>query len=64
MDVICILDSFSRKPDDMPDALRHTQKIILKPKAVSTEFKNLVDIVTGVMLRLEIQEKKSDMADQ
>ena len=47
MDVICILDSFSRKPGDMPDALRHTHKIILKPKAVGTEFKNLVDIVTA-----------------
>ena len=26
--------------------------------------KNLADCVTGVMLRLEIQEKKSDMADK
>ena len=54
----------SRKPDDMPDALPHTQKIICKPKGVGTEFKNLADGVTGVMLRLEIQEKKSDMADK
>ena len=54
----------SRKPDDMPDALPHTQKIIRKPKGVGTEFKNLADGVTGVMLRLEIQEKKSDMADK
>ena len=66
MDVICILDSCSRKPDDMPDALRHTctQKIIRKPKAVGTECKNLADGVTGVILRLEIKEKKSNMADQ
>ena len=48
----------------MPDALPHTQKIIRKPKGVGTEFKNLADGVTGVMLRLEIQEKKSDMADK
>ena len=45
----------------MPNALPPTQKIIHKPKGVGTEFKNLADIVTGVMLRLEIQEKKSDM---
>ena len=32
----------SRKPDYMPDALPHTQKIIHKPKGVGTEFKNLV----------------------
>ena len=54
----------SQKPDDMPDALPHTQKIIRKPKGVGTEFKNLADGVIGVMMRLEIQEKKADMADK
>ena len=54
----------SRKADDMPDALSYTQKIIRKPKGVGTEFKNLANGVTGVMLKLEIQEKKSDMADK
>eukprot|EP00731_Ephydatia_muelleri_P020866 Em0013g593a len=51
-------------PDYMPDALPHTQKIIRKPKGVGTEFKNLADGVTGVMMKLEIQEKKADMADK
>ena len=50
----------SQKPDDMPDALPHTQKIMRKPKGVGTEFKNLADGVTGVMMRLEIQERKAD----
>ena len=45
----------------MPDALPHTQKIMRKPKGVGTEFKNLAD---GVMMRLEIQERKADMADK
>ena len=54
----------SQKPDDTPDALPHTQKIIHKPKRVGTEFKNLADGVTGVMMRLEIQEKKADVADK
>ena len=35
-----------------------------RPKGVDTEFKNLADGVIGVMMRLEIQEKKADMADK
>ena len=54
----------SQKPDYMPDELPNTQKIMRKPKGVGTEFKNLADGVTGVMMRLEIQEKKADMADK
>ena len=54
----------SQKPDHMPDALPHTQKIMRKPNGVGTEFKNLSDGVTGVMMRLEIQEKKfKNLAD-
>ena len=55
----------SQKPDYTPDALPHTQQIIHKPKRVGTEFKNLADgVIAGVMMRLEIQEKKADMADK
>ena len=46
------------------DLVRDKKRLIRKPKGVVTEFKNLADGVTGVMLRLEIQEKKSDMADK
>ena len=44
----------NQMPDDMPDALPHTQKIIHKPKGVGTKFKNLTDGVAGVMMRLEL----------
>ena len=33
----------NRTPDDMPDVLPHTQRIIHKPKGLGTEFKNLAD---------------------
>ena len=35
----------SRKPDDMPEALPHTQKIIRKPKGVGTELKKILLMV-------------------
>ena len=52
---------YSSKPDEMPDELPHTTKIIRKPRPVGAEIKNLADGILGIMLRLEIQEGKERM---
>ena len=39
-------------------------KIIRKPEGVGVEYKVLADAFTGIMLHIEIQESKEDMANK
>ena len=39
----------------------HVTRIARKPKGVGVEIKNLADVETGIMLRLELVEKKASM---
>ena len=42
--------------------LPHQAKIIRKPEGVGTEIRNLIDGESQIMLKLEIQESKTEMA--
>lgn len=48
----------SRKQDHTKDGIPRLTKIIRKPKGVGTEVKSLADGVVGIMLQMEICERK------
>lgn len=61
---ICIDESMSKWIpffDSMPGGIPNLTKIIRKPVGIGAEIKNIADVTTGVMLRLEFQEGKERM---
>ena len=48
--------------DNIPEGIPKLTKIIRKPEGVGVEYKVLADALTGIVLNLEIQESKEDMA--
>jgi len=46
--------------DDAEDGMPHIQKLPRKPVPVGAEFKVLVDVTTGVILRLEVVKSRED----
>ena len=50
--------------DNTPEGIPKLTKIIRKPEGVGAEYKVLADAFTGIMLHIEIQESKEDMANK